>query len=77
MGGKLHGTDRELDVLLRGLAQEAANREAEFITLFYGEDVTEEQANTTTAIFAEVCPEAELTTIRGGQPVYYYIISIE
>jgi len=77
LGSKLHGTSPEIDTLLHELAVEAAGRGAEFITLFYGEDVTEEQAQEASAIFAEVCPNAELTILSGGQPVYYYIISIE
>ena len=59
------------------LAQEAAGREAEFVTLFYGEDVTEEQAAAAEEIFVQHCPGAEVSLLPGGQPVYYYIISIE
>ena len=59
------------------LAEEAAEKEAEFVTLFYGENVTEEQAGEAEAIFAQRCPDAELSVLPGGQPVYYYIISIE
>ena len=75
--GKLLGTDRDIAALLRQLAEEARERQAEFVTLFYGEDVTEEQAAQAQAIFQEACPDAELTVIAGGQPVYYYIVSIE
>ena len=77
MNGKLFGTDKDISVLLEKLAQEAADRSAEFVTLFYGEDVTEEQAAAAEAIFSRLCPSAELSVLPGGQPVYYYIISIE
>ena len=77
LGGKLFGTDQRITSLLEELAREAGKREAEFITLFYGEDVTEEQAEEAKAIFAAACPDAELTLVAGGQPVYYYIISLE
>ena len=77
MNGKLFGTDKDISVLLEKLAQEAADRNAEFVTLFYGEDVTEEQAAAAEAIFSRLCPNAELSVLPGGQPVYYYIISIE
>ena len=77
LGGKLFNTDRDLASLLRQLAGEAAARSAEFVTIFYGEDVSEEDAAATEAIFSELCPEAELSVLPGGQPVYYYIISIE
>ena len=74
---KLHGTDRDVSALLGGLADEAASRGAEFITVFYGEDVAEEDAHKACDIFTHKCPDAEINLICGGQPVYYYIISIE
>ena len=77
LGGKLFNTDKDIRVLLEKLAEEAANRSAEFVTIFYGEDVTEEQAQVAEEIFAKHCPKAELSLLPGGQPVYYYIISIE
>ncbi len=77
MNGKLFGTDKDISVLLEKLAHEAADRSAEFVTLFYGEDVTEEQAAAAETIFSRLCPSAELSVLPGGQPVYYYIISIE
>ena len=77
MNGKLFGTDKDIAALLEKLAQEAAERKAEFVTVFYGEDVTEEQAAQAEEIFARACPGAELSVLPGGQPVYYYIISIE
>ena len=77
LGGKLFGTDKDIAVLLRQLAQEAQSENAEFITVFYGEDVSAEEAAQAEAMFSEVCPEAELSMLPGGQPVYYYIVSIE
>lgn len=76
-GGALFGNDQDIHVLLRALAQKALELDSEFITIFYGEDLTEEDAQTAEAIFAEVCPEAEVTLVSGGQPVYYYLISAE
>lgn len=77
LDGKLHGTDRDVSALLGGLADEAASRGAEFITVFYGEDVAEEDAHKACDIFTHKCPDTEINLICGGQPVYYYIISIE
>ena len=74
---KLLGTDRDVSALLDGLSDEAASREAEFITVFYGEDVNEEDARKACDAFTRKCPDAEVNLICGGQPVYYYIISIE
>ena len=77
LDGKLFGTDKDIAVLLEKLAQAAAERKAEFVTVFYGEDVTEDQATAAEKIFSRVCPGVELSVLPGGQPVYYYIISIE
>ena len=77
LDGKLLGTDRDVSALLDGLSDEAASREAEFITVFYGEDVNEEDAHKACDTFTRKCPDAEVNLICGGQPVYYYIISIE
>ena len=74
---QLFGTDQDLDALLDRLARSDAHQSAEFISIFYGEDVTEEQAQKAEAIFAAACPNAEVSLLSGGQPVYYYMISAE
>ena len=75
--GKLFGTDQKLETLLDQLAALAADKGAEFITVFYGDGVTQEDAQRAEQRFADACPEAEVSLLPGGQPVYYYIISIE
>ena len=75
--GKLMGTDRNLDVLLERLARMASDKGAEFITLYAGEGVSDEDAARAAALFETVCPQAEVSTLPGGQPVYYYIVAIE
>lgn len=75
--GQLFGTDKTVETLLERLARSDACREAEFINIFYGEDVTEKQGNEALAIFQRICPDAEITLLSGGQPVYYYMISAE
>lgn len=47
------------------------------ITLFYGEDINEDDAEKLRASLEEKYPDCEVTAIYGGQPVYYYIISVE
>ncbi|MCI8423749.1 MAG: DAK2 domain-containing protein [Lawsonibacter sp.] len=74
---QLFGTDPSLDDLLERLAQAQNQQGAEFISIFYGEDVTQEQAQRAEQIFAEACPGAEINLLSGGQPVYYYMISAE
>ncbi|MBQ6116511.1 MAG: DAK2 domain-containing protein [Oscillospiraceae bacterium] len=75
--GKLLGTDRSIDTLLQQLAALAAEKSAEFITLFYGEGVSDEEAEAASVYFRTACPDCELSLLPGGQPVYYYIVSME
>ena len=75
--GKLFGTDQKLETLLDQLAALAADKGAEFITVFYGDGVTQEDAQRAEQRFADACPEAEVSMLPGGQPVYYYMISVE
>ena len=74
---QLFGTDQDLSAILDRLARSGSHQNAEFISIFYGEDVTEEQARRAEEIFAAACPNAEITLLAGGQPVYYYMISAE
>ena len=73
----LFGSDSDISALLSKLAETAKEKDAEFITMFYGSDVSEEDAEKAQEIFSKLCPDAEVSLLPGGQPVYYYIISIE
>ena len=75
--GKLFGTDSSLDTLLNKLAEDAVEKDASFISLYFGEDVSEEDAQKAGQVFEAACPDAEVVILSGGQPVYYYIISME
>ena len=73
----LFGTDRSIDALLERLANDEAQQSAEFITIFYGEDVSEDEAQKALETFQSACPKAEVSLLAGGQPVYYYMIAAE
>ncbi|HPE15394.1 MAG TPA: DAK2 domain-containing protein [Oscillospiraceae bacterium] len=77
LGGQLFGTDRSIQALLTKLAAHLAEGRPEFINIFYGEDVSAEDAESARRIFEAACPSAELGVLSGGQPVYYYTISAE
>ena len=68
LDGKLFGTERDITSLLTRLAALAAEREAAFVTLFYGEGVSQEEAEAAQALFTEACPETEISLLSGGQP---------
>ncbi len=77
LDGKLFGTSRSMDELLEKLSQHAAQVGAEYINIYTGEGVSEDEGAETEALFARSCPDAEVAAIPGGQSVYFYIISIE
>ncbi len=74
---QLFGTDNSLEHLLENLARADVHQNAEFISIFYGEDVSRETAEKCSSIFAQACPGAEINLLPGGQPVYYFMISAE
>ena len=76
-GSALFGTSRDIKALLRSLAEKVRDDGKEYITIYYGADVSERHAQKTADMFAEICPDADVNLLKGGQPVYYYLISAE
>ncbi len=76
-GSALFGTGRDIKVLLKALAQKVRDEGKEYITIYYGADISEKHAQKTADLFADICPDADVNLLRGGQPVYYYLISAE
>lgn len=76
-GSSLFGTSQDVKVLLKGLAEKVRGSGKEYITIYYGDGVKEKQAQKAADLFADICPDAEVSLINGGQPVYYYLISAE
>ena len=74
---QLFGTEKDLHTALDKLAQASKERAGEFISIFYGEGVDPDQAEQALALFQAACPDAEITMLEGGQPVYHYLISVE
>ena len=74
---QLFGTEKDLHAALDKLAQASKERAGEFISIFYGEGVDPDQAEQALALFQTACPDAEITMLEGGQPVYHYLISVE
>ena len=76
-GNQLFGTSTDIKVLLRALAEKVRDDGKEYVTIYYGEDVKEKYAQKTADLFADICPNADVNLLNGGQPVYYYLISAE
>lgn len=74
---KLAFTDTDVNDAARKLVCKLADDGSRFITIFFGEDVSEEQADELASDVREDLPDAEVTCVLGGQPIYHYIISVE
>ncbi|MCI5809867.1 MAG: DAK2 domain-containing protein [Oscillospiraceae bacterium] len=76
--GKLSFTDTDLARTCSKLVKQMLERDSSFVTVYYGEDVTPEMAAQAEEAIRQRLPEdVELTVLDGGQPVYYFIISVE
>ena len=76
-GSGLFGTSQDIKVLLKSLAEKVRDDGREYITIYYGQDIKEKHAQKAADLFADICPDADVNLINGGQPVYYYLISAE
>ena len=78
LGGKVAFVDTDLEKTVLKLLKKMLKPDSEFITVIYGSDVTESQAAEIEAKIQEKFgSKAEITMINGGQPIYYYILSVE
>ncbi len=76
--GKLVATGTDITKVTYRLARSMCKKDTSFITVISGCDVSEEEAEHTAEMVQAKCPSGiEVTHLNGGQPVYYYIISVE
>ena len=76
--GKVSFTGTDLGSVTAKVANDLLQEDSQFVTLLYGEGVTEEQAAEVEEAARTLLPEdIELTVAYGGQPVYYFLISVE
>ena len=69
------GTD--LNEVVKEAVRKAVTDDSFLVTLYYGEDITEADARQLSDFLQDVVQDAEVDVIPGGQPVYYYLISVE
>ena len=77
MDGALMGSYTELDKLFAALGDKAEEYSPAVVSVYYGEDVSDSDAEGAGELFTSRFPDAEISVVNGGQPVYYYMISIE
>lgn len=75
--GKLMNSGENIEEVAKSLLDSMTDEDSEIITLFYGNDTSEEEALKIEEYIKEKCPLAEVSLNYGGQPIYYYIISVE
>ena len=76
--GKVSFTDTDMSKTIQKLVKQMLKKDSAFLTVIYGADVTDAEASVIEAELQEKFgSRVEITMINGGQPVYYYILSIE
>lgn len=77
-GGKISFVDTDVERATYKLVKSMIKRESQFVTVIYGEGITDSQAAALEELLNEKFgSKVEITFVNGGQPVYYYIISVE
>ena len=77
LDGALLGSYARTGAMEKQLSKAVRKLKPELVTVYYGENVKEEQARRLSDLLAEELPDADVTLVNGGQPVYYYLISVE
>ena len=74
---KLMDAGESVDSITTSLVEKLVDEDSAIVTLFYGEDVTEEDANNLRNELEEKFEDLDIELYYGGQPLYYYLISVE
>ena len=77
LGGKIEVVSKDIEEGTRQLLEKAIDDDSEMVTIYYGADMDEAAAEKISAFIGEKYPECEVEIVNGGQPLYYYIISVE
>jgi DAK2 domain fusion protein YloV len=75
--GKISTTGKSPEEVLKELAKEMCDDDTEFLTVYYGEDISKETAEELAEFLEEEYPDVEISMQNGTQPLYYYILSAE
>lgn len=75
--GRLCANSKKMDDTIKKLVREMTHKNSTFATIIYGEGMTEDDAKRIEAMFKKENGDLEITLINGGQPVYYFILSVE
>ena len=77
LDNKLHTLGHDVNQVSSQVVGDMVTEDSSIVTVYYGEDVTEEQAEDLRGMLECVCPGCDIDVRSGGQPLYYYFISVE
>lgn len=75
--GKVSFVEDSMDTLVKEIFEKMLSDGGEFINVYYGENVSESDAENIGKLIESMAPDAEVIVLPGGQPVYHYIFSVE
>ncbi len=74
---KLHYLGHDVREVAEHLTEEMVTEDKSLIAIYYGEDVSEEDAQALLAVLSEKYSQCDVDLQHGGQPLYYYLIAVE
>lgn len=77
LDGEIKAVEETVEEALLKAMEEAIDQDSEIVALYYGEDIKEEDANQMVSQLEEKYEDVEFELYNGGQPLYYYLISVE
>ncbi|MCI8342042.1 MAG: DAK2 domain-containing protein [Firmicutes bacterium] len=77
LDGKIEAISKNISSCVKALISKAVDEDSEIISIYYGSDVEDDEAFEMKDELSKIYPECEVELHKGGQPVYYYIISVE
>lgn len=76
-GKEIKANGNDITQVALSMIEQMTDEDSEIITLFYGEDVKEEEAEALLEKVRKLCPNCDVELYEGGQPLYYYLLSVE
>lgn len=68
---------RDIEETTKEMLRKLVDEDSELISLYYGEEVTEEKAQSLTKELGKLYPDVDIDVHSGGQPIYYYVLAVE
>ena len=73
----LAAVGKDINTTVLDMLATMIDEDSELVSVYFGEDITEEQASEVVDAIEEKFPDVDVELQEGSQPVYYYIVSVE